>query len=240
MLNVRTIVLGATPIRTTSRRRRLFPPATQSQLPFTPPAQTTNQNAVDINARPGTMVFRIEEHGHANSGKTGVILRATAGPSPTTLDVLWTSDGTISTAIPSKLRTIQAPQRPALAGTTTPPPTATSSVSISSSPPASPQQATTQQPNKHGYKAILRNKLPKHLRQSCPLDSVSPQEIELFQIRMDNFLSAGHPRIRQLIMGKLDCPLLDHTPYIQYMERHFSPEPFVFDHAEVGLHLQQM
>ena len=102
-----------------SRRRRLFTPTTQLQ--FTPPAQTANQNAVDINTRPGTMVFRIEEHGHANSGKTGVILRTTAGPSPRTLDILWTSDATVSTAIPSKLRIMQAPQRPTLAGTTTPP-----------------------------------------------------------------------------------------------------------------------
>ena len=231
MLNIRSVVLGSTPIRTTSRhsvaRRQLFTPVTS---PNNSPVQDANQSAVDVNTRPGTMVIRIEEDGHPYSGKTGVILRTTAGPSPTTLDILWNVDGTISTDLPSNLRLMQIDQTPTATSTVTPPP--------ASSAIPSHQSDTTN--SRHGYKPVLPTKLPKHLRQSCPLDSISPQDVELFQIRMDNYLSAGHPNVRLLIMGKLESPLLDYLSYIRYMERLLAPQPFVFDHADAELHIQQM
>ena len=243
MLNVRSIILGSTPVRTTSTvlsaRRQLFRTPTSA-----PPSghndaflgggtsletQDDRSDLVDITTRAGTMITHVDDLSDDRSGQTGVVLRVTAGPSPTTLDILWNADGQITTALPSKLRL----QR-----------TRNSSEVNPASPARSLAQQSVVDSHQHsssrGYKPLLPSKLPKELRRSCPLDSISTPEIENFQIQMDNFLSQGHPRIRQLITGDLMSPLLSHAAYIDYMHSSCAPDDFNFDHADADQHIQLM
>ena len=236
MLNISTVVLGSTPIRTTSRnrssRRRLF------QTPTTPaPSQNaagaatadqrtpqSQQSIISVTTPPGTMVIHIEESDEPRSGCTGVVLRATAGPQPSTLDVVWNNDGQIMPVLPGKLTLLNLPE-------------------ISAPLP----QPESQLPSMHspvsrrgGHRVVLSTKLPKDLRNSCPLDSISHTEVEQFQIGMNNFLSAMHPKVRLLITGQFDSPLLDYAPYSQYMTQALAPESFVFDHANADQHIEMM
>ena len=244
MYAIRSIILGSTPIRTTSRtidaRRQLFnTPTTPSASPIniTSPANET----IDMDVQVGTMVRHIADDDTDRSELTGVVLRPTVGPSATTLDVLWNSDGDITSVNPAKLRLLSTVQlqsavrspdnasqtnsaSSSLAGN------ATNQNAASSSSQAT-RGATSNHSSKRGFRPLLNTKIPKQIRQRCPLDSISPAEIEIFQIQMDNFLSQGHPRIRMLLTGDLESPLLTHEPYIDYMHAACAPGEFVFDHA---------
>ena len=189
MLNIRSIILGSTPIRTTSptvaSRRRLFqtPTTTSSRSNFQPDV-SADTVTIDVNA--GTMVVHVEDLSSNRSNLTGVVLRTTAGPSPTTLDILWNKDGQITPVTPTCLRLLQPTQIVNAAATT-----------ATEQTPTTASTTTYQRNNtRQSFKPLLPAKLPKELRQNCPLDSINMPEIENFQIRIDNFLSQGHPRIR--------------------------------------------
>ena len=243
MYNIRTVILGSTPIRTTSRtlaaRRQLFAtptPSADEQITRTPErdVSATQIDTISISTRAGTMVIHVEDSSTDRSTKTGVILRATAGPSPSTLDILWNADGSITNVLPAKLRPLPVQQfSPAPAGA------GRSNISVTSTThqPAAPPENSS---SSRGFKPLLPAKLPKELRQCCPLDSISMSEIEIYQIRMDNFLSQGHPRIRQLLTGDLNSPLLSYAPYIDYMQSSCAPDDFSFDHAAADQHIQMM
>ena len=116
MLNVRSIVLGSTPVKTSSAllasRRRLFrtpTPSTNNVQPMGPQQEDPQQ--ITIASRPGTMVAHTSLVDADFTPRTGVVLRTTAGPSPRTLDVLWNSSGQISTVLPRNLR-LYSPAKP--------------------------------------------------------------------------------------------------------------------------------
>ena len=207
MLNVRSLVLGNTPIRTTSatlekRRKRLFttPAPSTPATPFPTTSDnldnqnstTPRSNAVTINARTGTMVTHRSDA--LRSNYTGVVLRKTAG-SPTTLDVLWTNDGVTTINLPADLILINESTSRDIPDINSD--SADLDFSNTSRDPAPPLVSFSSR----GYRPLFTTKLPKNLRHSCPLDSVSTTEIENFQIAMDNYLSQGHPRVRLLITG---------------------------------------
>ena len=147
MYNIRTVILGSTPIRTTSRAI-----TARRQLQFNTPAGDADENAdeiartperddadtqhgtIDITAPAGTMVFHIEDPATDRSGKMGVVLRTTAGPAPSTLDILWNADGLTTNVLPAKLRLIPAqqfsPAIPTLATPTTAPSISQSTASV--------------------------------------------------------------------------------------------------------------
>ena len=242
MHNIRTVILGSTPIRTTSRtlaaRRQLFATPTLStndQIARTPErdVSATQTETINTTTPAGTMVIHVEDPSTDRSAKTGVVLRATAGPAPSTLDILWNADGSITTVLPAKLRSLPVQQFSPAPATVRSNPYETLPANQSE---ASPERTSSSR----GFKPLLPAKLPKELRQCCPLDSISMSEIEIYQIRMDNFLSQGHPRIRQLLTGDLSSPLLSYAPYIDYMRSSCAPDDFSFDHAAADQHIKTM
>ena len=245
MYNVRTVILGSTPIRTTSRaipaRRQLFAtPSNNAEGDAVQIARTPERDNSDSTDRTitmatpiGTMVLHVKDQNTDRSGKTGVVVSATAGPAPSTLDVLWNADGSTTNVLPSKLRLIPMQQ---FSPAPRPPTTTVSTVPATLQPANEPKRSSAAR----GYKPLLPAKLPKELRQSCPLDSISTREIGIFQIRMDNFLSQGHPRIRQLLTGDFESPLLTHNAYNDYMRSACAPNNYTFDHAAADEHIQSM
>ena len=195
MLQARNFILGSTPIRNTSAtiaaRRQLFhtPSATGNpNVPFTPTTSTANNAAsstADMNTPRATLVQHVQDSSD-RSGLTGVILRPSTGPTPTTLDVLWTFDAQTTRVLPSNLQILPQAQTPATTATTAAPPvTPTTQTAIAANvPTALPNIQVGQPPARtsssgRGYKPLLSAKIPKELRESCPLDSTSLPEIEL-------------------------------------------------------------
>ena len=151
-----------------------------------------------------------------NDPKTGVVLRKTAGPSSNTLDILWNSTGQITAILPKALA-LFCPAKPAPFPSITAQPSELSFDNQSVWSSASSRTNSVLLWLSGGYKPLLSTKFPKDLRKCCPLDSISIPEIETFQISMNNFLSQGHPRIRQLITGEFESPLISFEDYIDFM-----------------------
>ena len=211
-----SMLLGATPLRTTSRRRLFTPPTIGFATPQTnarttvQTQQTTNlptsaDNAdVTLQTQPGTLVQHITEDGNDLSNQLGVVF----GPSTTSmgdLEVLWTETSNMSAVKPDKLKlhTVtqllrSKQQAMQTSGTTLERPTsAISQMSNNNNTQrAQPQviQPTLQQYYSKSYKSLLKDKFPNDLQ--CPLDSIDEHEIEIYQMRMDQYVCSAHPRIR--------------------------------------------
>ena len=227
MLSIRTSVIGSTPIRTTSSRplrRRLDYETPQRNAQQTP----TEANAADVTmtTRQGTLVKHINDFDSDRSDKIGVITDVTAGPEPTTLDVLWTDDGSTTSVLPANLRIYDPSARQSV-------PTASMQ-----SNDFSPAKSFYGPSVSKGYTRLLPSKLPEGLE--CPLDSIDSYEVEIFQRAMDNFLCSSHPRIRQLLTGQLEPPLLTYEPYLKHMREQCAPEDYVFSHSTADEDIAQM
>ena len=57
---------------------------------------------------------------------------------------------------------------------------------------------------------------------------------------MDNYVCSVHPRIRQLLTGDFEPPLLSHDPYLDYMQSLKPDEPFIFNHATADQDIKLM
>lgn len=103
-----SIVLGQTPIKSKSRRsvRELFPRTPIQHTP-SPSAMTTAAATADTvvtyETRVGTIVMHKTMEGELRSGNIGVVTGKTQGPS-TTLNVLWTQDGSTTAVSPELLQ----------------------------------------------------------------------------------------------------------------------------------------
>ena len=227
MLSIRTSVIGSTPIRTTSSRplrRRLDYETPQRNTQQTP----TEANVTDVTmaTRQGTLVKHINDFDSDRSGKIGVITNATAGPDPTTLDVLWTDDGSTTAILPANLRIYDSSTRQSVS---------TASLQTNDISPAKSFYGPSVS---KGYTRLLPSKLPEGL--DCPLDSIDTYEVEMFQKAMDNFLCSSHPRIRQLLTGQLEPPLLSYEPYLKHMREQCAPEEYVFSHSTADKDIANM
>ena len=188
---------------------------------------TPSTTTVDKNAKVGTLVKHVQVVGNSRSAQIGVV----TGNAPLDgdmLTVLWTNDGATESVDPINLAIATAPQ----AQTSTQQSTPTASVLSSIQP-------VLQRKYARSYKSLLREKLPKDL--ICPLDSSDREEIERFQMRLDHYVCAAHPRIRQLITGELDPPLLSFKDYIEY-KKHGAGNgtDYVFDHATADEDIKNM
>ena len=218
MMSVTRHILPKTPIKRISlekiRKRLYTTPAS------TPPSSPATATTIALTSRAGLMVKHIEDDS-ARARTLGVILKQTAGAE--TLDVIWTSDGATTAIEPAKLldNTVSTP-------------------APASSPEASifPHEKSYYAGLSKSYKKLLPDELPKGLL--CPLESNDPAEIEQFKEDMDNFLSAGHPKIRPLLIGDLVSPLLTYKPYIDYMTDKTKPDACVFDHSTANADFAQM
>ena len=181
MRGIRSMVLGATPIRTVSSRptrRRLY--ATPTPAPAS--VATTAQKAT-LTTRPGTMVKHINIAAHPRSGKLGVI--TTTETTRNMLIVLWTDDGSTESVQPNRLTIADFGTTQAEATTAPETPTATMTT------PTRPGVATASTTNpsffpahiQKGYRPLLPSKLPDGL--VCPLDSIDQRQIEIYQLQMD-------------------------------------------------------
>ena len=220
MMSVRRHILPKTPIKRTSLekiRKRLY--ATPTSTPASSPVALAS---ITITSRAGIMVKHIEDNSE-RANTVGVILKQTTGEATETLDVLWTEDGVTTAVEPAKLKDNTA---------TMPTPASSPEVSIF------PHEKSFYEGRSKSYKRLLPDKLPEGLL--CPLESSDPAEIEQFKEDMDNFLSAGHPKIRQLILGNLVSPLLTFKPYIDYMTDKASPAAYVFEHSTADYDIAQM
>ena len=224
---MQSLVLGATPVRTVSRRRLFSTPTTQ-----TPAQPSATQSApiitvVDRNARVGTLVKHIQAVGNTRSEQIGVVT-GNAALDTDMLSILWTNDGATESVDPINLVNATALQ--------------TQTSTVQAAPTASALsriQPALQRKYARSYKSLLREKLPKDL--ICPLDSSDREEIERFQMRLDHYVCAAHPRIRQLITGELDPPLLSFKDYIEYKKREAgSGNDYVFDHATADEDIKNM
>ena len=59
-------------------------------------------------------------------------------------------------------------------------------------------------------------------------------------MRMDNYICVSHPRIRLLITGELDPPLLSFKPYLDYMRDTTTDATYVFNHATADADIKRM
>ena len=143
------------------------------------------------------------------------------------LDVLWTSDGAKESVDPSNLVHSTVPQAPTQTQQTTSTASALSRI-----------QPELQRKYTRSYKSLLRDKFPTDL--ICPLDSSDREEIERYQMRLDHYVCGAHPRIRQLITGELEPPLLSFKDYIDYKEDEADPDPYTFDHATADEDIKNM
>ena len=229
-------MLGKTPTKTVNPRRRLVystpqnpTRATADPAPsaFWTPAQqiqssdnTDNAERPTMTTRPGIMVTHITDEQSEYSGMKGVIISATPGPSSTTLNVLWTSNGVTAPVEPDKLIIIKSPE-------------------TTSTPAQLRSPFTSSNASSRGYTRLLPEKLPSDL--ICPLTSVDPEEVEDYQRRMTYFLCSGHPKIKRLLLkGPLEHPLMTHQPYLKYMDKKMHPKEFEFDYTKVDEHIETM
>ena len=165
------------------------------------------------------------------SGLLGVVVRVNQANAEA-LDVLWMQDGK-TTAVPFALLSVHDATEALNSPTVSPSVTTNNSSSVFAR-----EKSFYQRNASSGYKALLPSKLPKGL--VCPLDSIDPTTIETFQLRMDNFLCSVSPRIRELLTGDFEPPLLTFGPYLDFMAAECSPEDFVFDHAQTSEHIKLM
>ena len=213
-----SMILGATPIRTKSRRRLFRTPSTSTPITPAPVRASTPAsavvaapapapaNAITIESKPGTLIQHAEITGNARSNQLGVIVSKNVTDA-NKLDVLWTTDGTTEPMAPAFLNAydITATNEAAQAPATTSGRTAA----------AVQLQPELQQQYARSYRSIVMDKFPKTL--VCPLDSVDEEEVSNYQMALNNYVCAAHPRMRQLITGDLWPPLLAFKPYQDYM-----------------------
>ena len=228
MLGVSSIVLGATPIKTKSRRairKRLY--ATPApDPPATPPAQVQS-TPLSTDSRAGTLVKHNPVEGNPRSGQLGVVVKRTSDTAET-LDILWTTDGATTQTLPSLLT----------ADTKSPQPVRETKTADDSESVYSREKSFYDNLSSKGYKNLLPHKFPKDLR--CPLDSVDTTVVETFKFQLDNHLFSGHPNIRKVITGEMEPPLLTYEPYLNYMRDKCKPDKFVFNHATVDNDIASM
>ena len=108
------MILGATPIRTKSRRRLFRTPSTSTPITPAPVRALTPAsavvaapapapaNAITIESKPGTLIQHAEITGNARSNQLGVIVSKNVTDA-NKLDVLWTTDGTTEPVAPAFL-----------------------------------------------------------------------------------------------------------------------------------------
>ena len=187
MLSVERHILPKTPIKRVSLqkiRKQLY--ATPTSTPVSSPAARAD---ITVTSRAGLLVKHIKDDSE-RADTIGLILQRTSLTSDT-LDVIWTADGVTTSVKPELLIDNTAP----LAA-----PAPAPQLSIF------PHERSFYEGRSKSYKRLLPDSLPKEL--ICPLESSDPIVIEQFKQDMDNFLCAGHPKIRPLILGDIASPLL--------------------------------
>ena len=232
LAKMQSLVLGSTPLRTQSRRRLFATPLQQTpqhqvQMPSSSPAASSG--AVTLETSVGTLVDHVVLEGNTRSGQLGVVLGKTVTDT-TKLDILWTTDGVQSSTDPQHL-TLHTMQTPSTS------PTPSTSQSAPSSIPAV-LKPELQRQYMRTFKSLLPSKFPKEL--ICPLDSVDEEQIQRYQMQMDNFVCSAHPRIRQLITGDLEPPLLSFKPYLDHMQALAGGGDYVFNHATADEDIKRM
>lgn len=217
-----SFILGRTPIKTTSTRklrRALFPTPASVPTPAANINTQTTSDAVTPDTAPSTLIkYSDKEATHPRCGAIAVVQKRTSDDT-TTLDVLWTSDGSKDTFEASDFTL--AFQRPLAAAP------AQSVVVSSDSVYKTMRPVYDRATNTH--RSLISDKFPSKL--SCPLDSIVTTEIEAYHFEMDNYLCGGHPKIRHLITGEFEPPLLTYQPYLDYKRDEIAPEEYVFDYS---------
>ena len=148
------------------------------------------------------------------------------------LNILWTTDAQTEAIDLAHLVPYTAPPQTAAATAATAPAATGTTNSLQILKPELQRRYT------RSFQPIQREKFPKDL--ICPLDSVDPHEIELYQLRLENYVCAAHPRIRSLITGDLEPPLLSFKPYLDHMKAGCSPEDYIFDHVTADEDIKNM
>ena len=197
-----SMILGATPLRKKSQRRLFGTPITPTPTATTtaPAPTTTTPTTVTVATKTGTLIKHVKLTAHPRSDQLGVVVGITVSDT-TKLDILWTEDGKTEGILPAML---------SLYAVQTPSTSAAATSAVSSLKPELQRQYTS------SYRSIITAKFPKDL--VCPLSSIDEEEIQAYQLRLDTFVFAAHPRIRALITGDLEPPLLRFSPYLEHMK----------------------
>ena len=88
------------------------------------------------------------------------------------------------------------------------------------------------------HRSLISEKFPRDL--TCPLDTIELSKVEAYQFEMDNYLCAGHPKIRQLLTGEFEPPLLSYEPYLIYKRQEAAPAEYVFDYSTANADIKTM
>ena len=196
------------------------------------------ESVVTTTTNIGTIVVHKQVDNNDRSGKTGIILRVTTSDQ-SKLDIAWTDDGTVTSVAPDQLLKRDGNWDADQAGISATQPSRalprTTAATVDTTGVAASFYAGGAS---KGYKSLLPSKLPEDL--ICPLDSVDPIEVQTYQWRMDNFLCSAHPRIRQIITGDLEPPLLIYEPYLEYKRHAAGDTNWIFDHASANEDIKAM
>ena len=192
-------------------------PAPQPEAPA--PSEVA---AITIDTDAGTLV-EYKPVVDLRPNAVGVVLKK----SGTDLEIVWTTDGAKETVDPELLQLSGVDNAPAPA----PAPRAATPPSVFGT-----DRSVLSRSNRT-HRELITEKFPTDL--FCPLDSVDT-EIESFRFRMDNYMCAGHPKIRQLILGHLEPPLLTYGPYLDYMRERCTDGVYVYDHTTADKDIREM
>ena len=185
---IHSMILGTTPLKTKSQRRLFGTPAVTSQAvaATTPVPTSVASSPITATTKAGTLVKHVKLAEAARSEQLGVVVGTTVSDT-SKVDILWTTDGKTEGMAPQLLSayTVPTPSNPA-------PTTA----------PASTLQPALQRQYISSYRSVISAKFPKDL--VCPLTSIDEEEIQKYQLRLDSFVFAAHPRLRLLMTGDLE------------------------------------
>ena len=170
------------------------------------------------------------ETAEARAGQIAVVQKRTS-LEESTLDVIWTGDGQQATIEASDF-TLAYPgvQQTPVPTPTQPTVTTVDSVYKTKRPVYDCSSST--------YRSLISVKFPRDL--SCPLDSIDIAKVEAYQFEIDNYLCAGHPKIRQLLTGDFEPPLLSYKPYLAYKRKEVAPAEYVFDYSTADADIKRM